>query len=40
MDSDYECSGINQMLTAPGKGAFFIPKNQSNGKENNHETLL
>lgn len=33
MDSDHECSGINQMLTAPEKGAFFIPKNQSNGKE-------
>ncbi len=26
MDSDYECSGINQMLTAPDEGAFFIPK--------------
>lgn len=33
MDSDHECSGINQMLTAPDKGAFFILKNQSNGKE-------
>ena len=33
MDSDHECSGINQMLTAPEKGAFFIPKIQSNGKE-------
>lgn len=35
MDSDHvrKCSGINQMLTAPEKGAFFIPKNQSNGKE-------
>lgn len=26
MDSDHECSGINQMLTAPDKGAFFILK--------------
>lgn len=33
MDSNHECSGINQMLTAPDKGAFFILKNQSNGKE-------
>lgn len=29
MDSDHECSGINQMLTAPEKGAFFIPKSRN-----------
>ena len=31
MDSNHECSGINQMLTAPEKGAFFIPKIENKG---------
>ena len=33
MDNDHECTGINQMLHPADIVDYFIPKNQSNGKE-------